>query len=81
MIVIDQMRSAMAKLADEWIGIRSGTDGALALSLLHVIINEGRYDKDFVRDWTKGFEELRAYVQHFPPEQVEKITRVPSILS
>ena len=77
-IVIDQMRSAMAKLADEWIGIRSGTDGALALSLLHVIINEGRYDKDFVRDWTKGFEELRAYVQHFPPEQVEKITRVPS---
>ena len=77
-IVIDQMRSAMAKLADEWIGIRSGTDGALALSLLHVIINEGRYGKDFVREWTKGFEELRAYVQHFPPEQVEEITRVPS---
>jgi len=76
-IVIDHMRSDMAKKADQWIGVRSGTDGALALSIMNVIINEGIYDKDFVQNWTTGFEKLREYVQQFPPEKVEKITRVP----
>ena len=77
LVVIDHMRSAMAKLADRWIAIRSGTDGALALSMMHVIINEGLYDEAFVRDWTLGFEDLRRYVQQFPPDKVEEITRVP----
>jgi len=76
-IVIDHMRSDMAKKADQWIGVRSGTDGALALSMMHVIINEGLYDEEFVRDWTVGFEGLRDYVQQFPPEASEEITRVP----
>ncbi len=77
-LVIDQMRSQAAKLADEWIGIRPGTDGALALSMMHVIVNEELYDAEFVRDWTTGFEELRDYVQQFSPQKVEGITRVPS---
>jgi anaerobic selenocysteine-containing dehydrogenase len=76
-VVIDHMRSHMAKLADQWIGIRSGTDGALALAMMHVIVNEGLYDKAFVQDWTTGFDSLRNYVRHFPPEEAEKITRVP----
>lgn len=76
-VVIDQMRSAMAKLAHQWIGIRPGTDGALALSMIKVIVDEGLYDEAFVRDWTTGFDELRKYVQEFPPDKVEKITRVP----
>ena len=76
-VVIDQMRSDMAKLADQWIGIRSGTDGALALSMMQVIVNEGLYDEPFVREWTTGFEDLRSYVQQFSPEKAEKITRVP----
>jgi anaerobic selenocysteine-containing dehydrogenase len=76
-IVIDPMRSDMAKMADQWIGVRSGTDGALALSLMNVILREGLYDKAFVRNWTTGFEELRQYVRKFPPEVVEKITWVP----
>ena len=76
-IVIDHMRSDMAKKADQWIGVRSGTDGALALGMMNVIINEGFYDEAFVRDWTVGFDELRAYVQEFSPEATEKITRVP----
>ncbi len=76
-VVIDQMRSHMAKLADQWIGIRSGTDGALALSMMQVIVNEGLYDEAFVREWTTGFEDLRDYVQQFSPEKAEKITRVP----
>lgn len=75
-IVIDHMRSEMAKKASQWIGVRSGTDGALALSMLHVIINEGLYDKEFVEKYTLGFQELREYVQQFPPEVAEKITRV-----
>jgi anaerobic selenocysteine-containing dehydrogenase len=76
-VVIDPMRSEMAKKADEWIGVRSGTDGALALSMMNVMIQEGLYDEAFVRDWTTGFEELRQYVQHYPPEVAERITRVP----
>ncbi len=77
LIVIDHMRSDTAKLADQWVGVRSGTDGALALSMMNVIINERLYDEAFVRDWTKGFEELRQYVEQFPPETAEGITRVP----
>jgi anaerobic selenocysteine-containing dehydrogenase len=76
-VVIDQMRSHIAKRADQWIGVRSGTDGALALSMMHVIMNEGLYDEAFVREWTTGFENLRDYVQQFSPQKAEKITRVP----
>jgi len=76
-IAIDHMRSDIAKLADQWVGVRSGTDGALALSMINVIVNEHLYDKAFVRNWTKGFEDLRQYVQQFPPEKAETITRVP----
>lgn len=77
-VVIDHMRSDIAKLADQWIGVRSGTDGALALSMINVVIREGLYDKEFVQNWTEGFEELRKYVQEFPPEVAERITRVPA---
>ena len=77
LVVIDPMRSHMAKKADQWIGIRPGTDGALALGMIHVIVTEGLYDEAFVRDWTLGFDALRDYVQEFTPENVEKITRVP----
>lgn len=76
-VVIDHMRTEMAKKADQWIGVRSGTDGALALSMMNVIINERLYDRDFVENWTVGFDELRQYVQEYPPEVAERITRVP----
>jgi anaerobic selenocysteine-containing dehydrogenase len=76
-IAIDHMRSDVARMADQWVGVRSGTDGALALSMLNVIINERLYDEAFVQNWTKGFEDLRQYVQQFPPEKAETITRVP----
>jgi anaerobic selenocysteine-containing dehydrogenase len=78
MIAIDHMRSKIAALSDQWIPIRSGTDGALALGMINVIIGEELYDKAFVNDWTVGFEELREYVRGFPPEEVERITQVPS---
>lgn len=77
LVVIDHMRSQMAKKADQWIGVRSGTDGALALSMIHVVIREGLYDREFVENWTVGFEALRRYVEAYPPEVAEQITRVP----
>lgn len=77
-IVIDQMKSDMAAQADEWIPVRSGTDGALALGIARVMINEGLYDKEFTAKWTTGFEEFAAYVEPFTPEKVERITGVPA---
>lgn len=78
-IVIDHRHSetAQATRAD-WLGIRPGTDGALALGLIYVLIHEDLYDHDFVENWTYGFAELRAYVRDFSPEQVEKITWIPA---
>lgn len=76
-VVIDHLRSQMAKKADQWIGIRPGTDGALALGLIHVIVEEDLYDKAFVKNWTLGFKPLCDYARQFSPEKVEQITRVP----
>ncbi|KNF10081.1 acetylene hydratase [Gottschalkia purinilytica] len=76
-IAIDHMKSDIANRADEWIAVRSGTDGALALGLINVIIQEELYDKEFVENWTVGFEELKEYVKQFTPEKVEEISWVP----
>lgn len=77
-VAIDHMMSILAQKADEWVPVRPGTDGALALSLMNVIIEEGLYDKRFVEKWTAGFEELRDYARAFAPESAEKITWVPA---
>ncbi|OAT84851.1 dehydrogenase [Desulfotomaculum copahuensis] len=76
-IVIDQMRSEMAREADQWVPVRPGTDGALALGLINVIIREGLYDREFVENWTQGFPELAEYVRRFTPDEVARITGVP----
>lgn len=78
-IVIDHRRSETAKATKaHWLGIRPGTDGALALSMLQVVIEEDLYDCEFVEKWTLGFEELKSYVAQFTPERVERITFVPA---
>ncbi|HOI82520.1 MAG TPA: molybdopterin-dependent oxidoreductase [Synergistales bacterium] len=74
LIVIDPRRIPLAKEADIWAPIRPGTDVALALGLMNVIINENLYDKDFVEKYTYGFEKLAKHVQEYTPERVEKIT-------
>lgn len=76
-IVIDHMRNEIASKADEFVQIRSGTDGALALGMMNVAIREGLYDKEFVQNWTVGFKELSQYVREFSPKEVASITRVP----
>ncbi|MFQ5408348.1 MAG: molybdopterin-dependent oxidoreductase [Anaerolineales bacterium] len=78
-MVIDHRRSETARATGtEWIGIRPGTDGALALGAIHVLIEEELYDRRFVEHWTYGFEDLAAYVTEFTPEEVERITWVPA---
>jgi anaerobic selenocysteine-containing dehydrogenase len=77
LIVVDSELRETASKADIWLQPRPGTDSALGLGFLHVIINEGLYDKEFVQRWCLGFEELRARVQEYPLERVEKITWVP----
>ena len=78
LLTIDHMRSEIAAQADRWVPIRSGTDGALALSMIQVVIEEDLYDHEFVEEWTQGFGALREYVQQFEPEAAERITGVPA---
>jgi len=77
LVVVDPRLSESAQEADIWVQLRPGTDGALALGMLNVIINEGLYDKEFVDKWCLGFDELKALVQKYPPDKVESITWVP----
>lgn len=64
--------------ADIHLRIRPGTSGALALGMANVMIEEGLYDREFVENYTLGFEEYRAYVREFTPHVTEEITGVPS---
>ncbi len=76
-IVIDPQKTELAEEAALWLQLRPGTDGALALGILNVIISEGLYDRDFVENWCLGFEELRARCAEYDLERTERITRVP----
>lgn len=77
-IAVDPRRSETAKRCEQWLAVRPGTDAALALAMIHVIIKEGLYDKDFVEQWTIGFQELKQHVEPFTPGWAESITWVPS---
>jgi thiosulfate reductase/polysulfide reductase chain A len=78
LIVIDPRRTELAAMADLWLQVRPGTDAALALGMMNVIIDEGLYDKEFVDKWCYGFEELRNHVKAFPPERAAEITWLPA---
>ena len=78
LIVVDPRVTTYAQEADIHAQLRPGTDGALALGMLNVIINEELYDAKFVDKWTIGFGELKKFVQDYPPEKVEERTWVPA---
>lgn len=59
---IDHFKTDICKRAEEYHLVRSGTDGALALAILKIIIEEDLYNKEFVEKWTEGFKELKSYV-------------------
>lgn len=78
-VVIDPRHTETARRTGaEWIPIRPGTDGALALAMLQVMLEEELHDEAFAERWTHGFDDLARYVQHFRPEQVAPITGVPA---
>jgi anaerobic selenocysteine-containing dehydrogenase len=64
-------------MADIWLPLRPGTDAALALAMLNVVINEDLIDKDFVDKWCFGYDRLKIHIQQYSPAWAEKITGVP----
>lgn len=77
-IAIDPYRSRTAQQCDEHLAINVGTDAALALGMMHVILAEGLEDREYLRDYTLGEAELRARVAEYPPERVAEITGLPA---
>lgn len=74
LIVVNPRATDLAKKADIHAQIRPGTDCALALGLLNVILTEEMHDKEFVEQWTVGFDRLVEHIQDYPPEEVAEIT-------
>lgn len=73
-ISVDPRETVTSQAADLHLKLIPGTDGALALSMGQVIIEENLYDHEFVEKYVYGFEEYRAYVQQFKPEKAAEIT-------
>jgi len=77
-IVVDPRPTRSAKEADLWLRVRPGADAALAFGMINVMISEGWYDRDFIAEWTVGFEDLQARAAEFTPERVADIAWVPA---
>jgi len=78
LIVADPRRIPLAERADLWLQFRPGTSQALALGMLHVIVEESLYDAEFVTSHTHGFEAFARHLQAYAPEAVSEITWVPA---
>lgn len=76
LVVIDPYKTRTASCADWYLPINPGTDVALALGMMHVIIGENLYDAAYVADYTLGFDDLRKRVREYSPEQVSKWTGI-----
>ena len=76
LVVIDPYRTRTAACADWYLPINPGTDAALALGMMHVIIGENLHDADYVERYTVGFEALRDKVRDYTPERVAKWTGI-----
>lgn len=78
LIVVDPKPNELTKKAKLWLRLRPGTDGALALGILNLLIFQNLYDHDFVDHYTYGFGELAKRCEKFDLETVSRITRVPA---
>ena len=78
LIVIDPNRSPAAERADLWLRPRPGTDAAIALAMMQVIIAEQRHDQDFVQRWCHGFDALAERVAAYTPQRAEALSGVPA---
>jgi anaerobic selenocysteine-containing dehydrogenase len=77
LIAVDPRLTRIAARADVWLPLRPGTDAALAFGMLHVIVNEELYDREFVSENVYGWKQFIARVNEYPPDKVEQITWVP----
>lgn len=75
-VAIDPIQTRTAAQCDEWIGIRPGTDAALALGMMDVVLERGLQDEDYIARHTVGFEALRERAREYPPERVSRITGI-----
>jgi anaerobic selenocysteine-containing dehydrogenase len=78
LIAIDPYRSQTAEKCHEHIALLPGTDAALALGMMHVLIAEDLVDHDYVARYTVGYDALRERAAQFPPERVEGICGIPA---
>lgn len=76
LVVADPRKIRMTDFADVWLSQKPGTDVALINGLINIIISEGWYDDDFVKNRTEGFDELKEAVKEYVPEKVSQITGV-----
>ena len=75
-VTIDPLRTKTGEQSDEHIPIMPGTDGALALAMMHIIIRDGLQDQDYIDRHTIGFDALKQRVEEYPPSRVSEITGV-----
>ncbi len=78
LIVVDPRFSTAASKANWWLPIKPGTDTALLLAWMNVIVTEKLYDKDYLDTYASGFAELEAHVKDYTPEWGERITEIPA---
>jgi anaerobic selenocysteine-containing dehydrogenase len=77
-VVIDPYRTPTALQADEHLMVRPGTDAALALAVMHVLVTEGLLDRDYIERATLGFDELADHVKSYAPDEMAPIVGIPA---
>ena len=78
LVVIDPRRQALSRLAEHHLAFKPGSDVALLNAMMHVIIEEGLTDQQYIAGYTEGFEALRESIKGFPPEKMEAVCGVPA---
>ena len=77
LIAIDPYRSLSAEKCHQWLPIKPGTDAALALAMMHVLIRDDRLDHEYIAKYTLGFAELKARAAEWTPERASAICGIP----
>jgi len=75
-VTIDPLRTKTGEQSDEHIAIMPGTDGALALGMMHIIVRDALHDQDYIERYTLGFDKLEPRLKEYPPSRVSEITGI-----
>jgi anaerobic selenocysteine-containing dehydrogenase len=77
-VVVDPIRTRTAESADWHVQLKPGTDGALALAMMHVIVRDGLVDRDYVSQHAVGYDALVERVRHYAPDRVSDVVGLPA---